>query len=465
MKKNRVERYIYAAAELDKKFRTKVLDEIVYDKYRFIAPSHGINLVKLASHCLKARNRDLIMNIILLFIFCTSIVSTFKEYEWYGVILFIPILFTWPLFIAYIVHIIFYLYSYWIVLNKLSQNSVSKDNSDSILGIDNDTYQKLNNNQNEEETNVTYYGDYSPFVGAGIHLSGWSFVAETKLKNSDEYIYLNNSELYKYIEDRIKELQINSLRVDNQLYVDGRKIRGDSRFLNNNLSRPRTDVQIDFLKDNESIDEDHIRFYKSVQVTAWEGDFVCSVFFRIRCTEQNLYIEMQNYVLPPLKRSFEDIDKYGYGINLGIVGKAFIKSIIPSIFSLFKSPKNVYKFMKQILIVWLKKQKQTLTTKSNHAFNYGATQSIREMVADNKFHNLLQESDAEMYQKQIEQRLFQSVLEYLDMFHIDTTVFKARQETIVNHGIMITGGNVRAENISNQTFSQKTQSKVKEVFS
>ena len=82
------------------------------------------------------------------------------------------------------------------------------------------------------------------------------------------------------------------------------------------------------------------------------------------------------------------------------------------------------------------------------------------MASANKLQNFFQKSDVEMYRKQIEQRLFQSIIQYLDEVNVDTSEFRARQETVINNGVMMTGGTMNAQNVSgkigklNQSFRE-----------
>lgn len=53
-------RYLCAAAHLDERFARAVLDEVLYQPHRAVAPSHGISLGPVLRHALAARRRSLI---------------------------------------------------------------------------------------------------------------------------------------------------------------------------------------------------------------------------------------------------------------------------------------------------------------------------------------------------------------------------------------------------------------------
>jgi len=86
--------------------------------------------------------------------------------------------------------------------------------------------------------------------------------------------------------------------------------------------------------------------------------------------------------------------------------------------------------------------------RDNQMFDYGAGRSIREMAATDNFRYFFQRSDYEMYRKQIERRLLESIIEFLDGKGIDISEFKARQDTIINNGILVTNGSFQADNVA-----------------
>ena len=53
-------RYLCAAAYLDQAFCRVVLDEVLYQPHRAVAPSHGVSLKPILLHCLAARRRILV---------------------------------------------------------------------------------------------------------------------------------------------------------------------------------------------------------------------------------------------------------------------------------------------------------------------------------------------------------------------------------------------------------------------
>ena len=74
------------------------------------------------------------------------------------------------------------------------------------------------------------------------------------------------------------------------------------------------------------------------------------------------------------------------------------------------------------------------------AGDYGALLSVREAAAASGWQRYFQVLDDARYVKVIEQRIFRSLVEFLDEHDIDTSGLVARSEMLVNNGVMVTGG-------------------------
>jgi hypothetical protein len=53
-----------------------------------------------------------------------------------------------------------------------------------------------------------------------------------------------------------------------------------------------------------------------------------------------------------------------------------------------------------------------------------------------------------LYVKVVEQRIFRSLVEFLEDHDIDASRLEARTEMLVNNGVMVTGGTVNAEAVA-----------------
>ena len=66
-------RYLCAAAHLDASFRNQVIEQLLDQHYRAVAPSWGVDLKVVVVHCLDARRRAAFRDILLFCMFAALI--------------------------------------------------------------------------------------------------------------------------------------------------------------------------------------------------------------------------------------------------------------------------------------------------------------------------------------------------------------------------------------------------------
>lgn len=81
-------------------------------------------------------------------------------------------------------------------------------------------------------------------------------------------------------------------------------------------------------------------------------------------------------------------------------------------------------------------------------YNYGWDQSLREKWAENSYERYFQKIDVESTFKIITNTFLSSILDELSSKNISTEQFKQTTTTIINQGVMVSGGEVKAENMT-----------------
>jgi hypothetical protein len=437
-------RYLCAAAEMNRSFRNQVMEEILHNTHRYVAPCYGVDIGRVVWHCVQAKRRDFILLLILLGIFAWAFLSSFET----GFFFFLPYFFT-NLFFSYPILLAFgaIFITKWIGYRRIIKSLLRQNYrpglpdaqmNDGMLG-------RLAQLKGVQEGNVVYYSGFSPFVGSGIRVSGWSFVIDIRGDKAEAFTL---RELYDRIEEKIRALHIPGMSCSDRLFVDGKNIRNDRRFLENEFSAPFTQVAPSLVEEYVEKFGETIRHYKVIQVVGWKGDFVLSAFLRFVKSEENLFVEVNYYILPPLQNKYYAIDRLSKDIPLDVIGKLVFQSVIQSFILLPLSPVHMMREIKSIMVSKVGQRKIAKEIRDNQMFDYGAGRSIREMAATDNFRYFFQRSDYEMYRKQIERRLLESIIEFLDGKGIDISEFKARQDTIINNGILVTNGSFQADNVA-----------------
>jgi hypothetical protein len=438
--------------------RERVL-ELLKDRYRAVAPEIGIDLALVAQVSKYMDRRDLLYYVVLTSILIIGICCP-VVYLWnYGLVLIL-------LFYIPITAIIMFIKNYDEQYRIGSHFTTENFDSEYV-------HKHLTIPLKEEEQkavphsdqNLVVYHDFMPFVGAGIDMGGWSFAIDITRPHEDSNEVKNFSidELYSDLEKTIQELQFD-LQVQDMLFVHGADIRTDKEILPDPFDRPVQSLQANLVEQYKRSSDMRVRHYKWVIVEDWNSELVLSLFLRCSMRGRNLFVEVNRFLLTPLRADISEIDalpikNWRRIVNLGLKS-LFTGPINPFIYSVFLL-RRIPKYFDQLLS---REGKQRKEVETNVHYNYGATFSVRQLMSSQKFSRYFQKLDHEMYIKIFDKEVLEAIVTFLNEHDIDTSDLKERKTTILNNGILVKGGNIQAESVAAGSGAQAIANRVVATF-
>ena len=436
-------RYLCAAVQIDEKFCDQILEEFIEEDYTAISICHGVDLPTVLKSCILAKERRRERDIPLALFSLAAFLFFFIFF---------------PLFL------ILYGMAWRIVFldqRKTRHEIVGKHLLKGNFNPEIFNFQlnlkmekKLEEIVETQDANTIIYGGFSPFVGSGINIGGWSFAIDTTkgkedMGNISEPLPFQVSELYDYVTNSINRLDLENLSIEDNLYVNGQEIRDREEFLPNPLMRPITKLKDTFVNSFVENPTHSARHYRCVRVIDWQGELILSIFLRFSRVGQNLFVEANYYLLTPLSKYYRQFDQIKPEPSSEDIRKLALETMfttfsfgVASLTSIFQRFSNSRRRNNQ------RKEKEK-EIKSNYAFNYGAITSLRERVSyNNEYNRYFQKLDQEMYLKSIERRIVEGLSKFLDSKNIDTSDFKETRSTILNHGVMVSGGSIQAQSLT-----------------
>ena len=442
---NDLTRLLSASVYLDDSFRFKILT-LAKDRYHAIAESLGLDSKLILAHAIIAEKKNrqiyyvLLIPAILLFFISINILTSYDNETSIVIALFI-----------FAVSCVLVCY-FDAEDRKYLLSNFTKGNFNTSSNLKNPLLDSI---QQKTSENVVYYSGFSPFVGRGVEAGAWSFVVDIDRggKNFGKSLRPERfeiEELYEIINKNILSLNITNLTVEDKILVNGKKIRDNRFFLpkvNKYPINKLSEEDFEIVAKNENTD---VRRYKIIEVTAWEGDLVFSNFIRFQKNDTNLFVESNSFLLPPIADTFRKIETLrhlsGFRETLFWIIGNILKTIFKLMFSFFK----VFSFFQRgfsEMLGFEEAEIEKQVIRSNN-FNYGAETSIRESVAQTYYMQHFQKLDKEMHQKTIEKRIFNCLGDFLESKGIDTSDFKDRETSILNSGVIVTGGNLNTNNMA-----------------
>jgi hypothetical protein len=306
----------------------------------------------------------------------------------------------------------------------------------------------------QEDQNLIVYTGFNPFVGAGTELGGWSFTVDLS-KPREEYgnlcapVSFGNSELYDAIEAALSNAGLDGLASHDFYFVSGREIREDKEILPDIYGRPAQRLDPRRALEYQTASDSRIRHYKWIRIHDWGQELVMSYFLRCSLRGRTLFVEINRFLLTPLRAEYRAIDALpplNTSRTIGMFIAAVFIGPIYAAFTPFLLLDRMNKGLAEIFGGKEKKRRQAI--RENPLFDYGAGQGFRSALRSNQFEHYFQKADGDFYTKVMERVILSTIISFLEEHNIDTQDLRERQTMILNSGIIVQGGDVKAESLA-----------------
>ena len=212
-----------------------------------------------------------------------------------------------------------------------------------------------------------------------------------------------------------------------------------------------TSISTDLVRELMATPEERARPYLAIGMTGWQGDLVVTMFIRFLLSRSDLFVEAAHTVVPPLRGEFKAIDEQEPDMQPGEFFRLIGGGLISTIPRLLGSVTGIAHELGS------DGRRERKRRRVDEAGDYGALLSVREEAADSKWQRYFQVLDDARYVKVIQQRIFRSLVEFLEQHDVDTSGLESRSETLVNNGVMVTdGGTFNAQAVAAGTNAQAT---------
>lgn len=440
--KSHTTRFLCASAFLlGTSYRRKVLDYLD-DENRAAAPEPGVDLELVAQVCRFAEKQALKYYLLFPAILAAGLV----------LVLISPVLAA-SSSIALVV-LYFYKQSH---ARSVCASAFARDNFDPVevkKRFPADLKEEMLGALPAPDQNLIVYSQFKPFVGAGISLGGWSFAVNVQKPKEDSGqhslpVRFQVTDLYSELEQTIAAAGLGGLAVNDMFFVHGSDIRNDKALLPSAFGRPLQRLDAERSNSYINSNDSRVRHYKWVRVHDWGNELVTSYLLRCSLRGNNLFVEINRYLLTPLQQNYRRIDgmaKRGWRDTLGLAIVSLIVGPLYPLFCVFVLFGKLSHGMQNLFGGKHRTRRREIS--ENPLFNYGSAAGLRESFSSDQFVHYFQKLDGDFYSKVLEREILDAIVTFLDEHNIDTSELKERQSTILNSGIIIHGGDVKAESLA-----------------
>lgn len=306
--------------------------------------------------------------------------------------------------------------------------------------------------------NMCIFSGEKPFVGNGVIIKNFSFVIATnKVKQTN-----NNSMLINFSEDEIYNDIANALskknNISQKLYINGSLLNHNTHLLS---AIDSGNLDMELWQKYSEYNGNNIRRYICITNKSQSQEIQSNSFIRFVKSDNTLFIEITSTLLNPIALQYRILEQLPQKISFARFVYIFQNSIITAIFNLVKSVFYTAGFFLTLPERLFEKRNIEKQIQENPLFNYGEFSTLREDVADNSLQTFYNSMDNEQFFKETEKKIFNSLINFLESKNIDTWDLSQQQTMIVNNGLMMSGGEIKANNLMTGQMAKFFGAKIK----
>ena len=443
-------RYLSAATQINIEYARSVVDRVLNEQLKALAPTFGINVpvvVRWAVKALRTRAiRDYSLTIILT-LQCFSIAELILWWHWAWILTIFLLAFAW-----FVVSWDYHERIHSTVIGKMLRDRFKLEDAPSILNeIDRERLREV---ARRRDGNLVVFSGHSAFVGSGKSMYQKRILLDVSARKEadeepDEQIKdFTSQDLHAAIIaafDREHGLgkSLNNITAYERLFVNGLHVQQNRDLLPNPLRPPPTSVDAALLHAAAVNPSPEARTYVCVEMPGWQGQLVVTLFIRAVYAGKSLYVEWAFRVLPPIRAEFRSIDdRYELSRYHQITDslRSGLRALIPA---LLGSPG-------QALVSWLRPRiaqrhwtRNAYAIKRGYVFDYGARRSIREDASGDQRQHYFLARDEIMYVLLAQQTLIRTVGDFLDEHGVDLGQFQDQVKIIFDQSINYNIGDIK----------------------
>lgn len=212
------------------------------------------------------------------------------------------------------------------------------------------------------------------------------------------------------------------------------------------LAKPVERVDERYILSKINSNDKRERHYRVVRIPMWDGQLFFSMYYRFLVVNDTLFCEARFFLLPPLKKKYLDINNIPSAPTNREFYETLMQSVFVGAFSWIPVWFKALAFVQGGFMAEGARLKQwKREVESNRLYNYGWENSLREKWASASYERYFQKVDKDVSQKLLTNEFLAGLLDFLSEKNISVEQFKQTSTKIINEGVMISGGEVKAE--------------------
>ncbi|MCX4699156.1 FHA domain-containing protein [Streptomyces sp. NBC_01373] len=454
-------RHLAAATQLDPWFAELVVRQVVDEPYRALAPVFGADLGVVTRWALAARRRRLARDLVLAGMLLCAVAliglgvhahldeftSDQPRIDWqpYALGALPALLLGW---LAVAVDI--WVTDYLVLRRRLAANHYRPSQApDPPASRARDRLAAV---AERPAGNLIVCSNYCPFAGSGFQVDEWDMPIDIR-KGTPRPDGgrrpprpFTTGELYDELVAAARGIGLNNLRVEERLFVDGLNVALDRRLLPIPDQPPLTRVAPHVMRTMPDGLGATRRSYVSIEIPAWSGQLVVTMYLRAVQVSGTLYLEWSAYALLPMLPGYYAVDLLPHRTGAGSAVRAGAQALPRLLPALLGAPRALARRASSARAAAARRRRQRRAVRGGYQFDYGAQYSVREFACGLNEGTYFLGRDLSRALHTTQQHLLNTVGDFLESRGIDSENFQRLQQNLVQNFTTNNDYSVRNDN-------------------
>lgn len=443
-------RYLAAATQIDVEYARNVVDRVVNQPLKALAPTFGVDVPVVAKWAMKALRTRAIRDYLLTAAFAFQFFFLILLILWWD----------WGWTLILLLLIISLLVVSWDYHERIHKTVIRKmlrdrfNPEDAPAPLREDDGERLREITKRKDGNLVVFSDHAAFVGSGeavyrrhllLDISGEKKSDNGPAKQPDHFTShdLHIALMAAFDRERGLAKNFNNIKVYERLFVNGLHIQNNKDLLPDRLKSPPTSVDSEVLRAAAINPSPEARTYVCVEMPGWQGQLVVTLFIRAVYAGSSLFVEWTFRVLPPISAKFLHIDDLYELPRYRQLRTSLAFGLHELIPALFKSPARAVRSWRRPRVMKRHQERLSYAIKRGYVFDYGADRSIREDASGSQRQHYFLARDETMYVLLAQQTLIRTVGDFLSEHGIDLGQFDDQVKVIFEQTINYNIGTIK----------------------
>ena len=305
-----------------------------------------------------------------------------------------------------------------------------------------------------EDQNVVVFMGRKPLDNFGFSFGSWTLSVDTSRKKPDEDGEqpqgTSPSVSIQALEDEIAEglkRAGGARETFRTIYLAQGKVLPDV-ILPDRRRAPLPHVDAEALEAAAGHPSTRIRRYLMVEKPMVGQEMTIFYFIRLNHDGDDLSLEIQGLVMPPVSEAYRWVDRVEASSFSGVIWD-LIYSLFGGLVMLVVGPIRLFLLVSEALSGFFSdpSAKAARRAARDPGHDYGAPVSLRREAANLAATSFFLTMDRRMTEIAFTGRITRTFIDHLDALGIDTSELREQRTTVLNQGIIVKGGEIKAENI------------------